>query len=66
MRTKLKLLRVENNLTQNEMAKKTGVSIATYNKIENGTRNGSMEFWKNVQIAFNLTDAEVWNILQDC
>lgn len=62
MRTDLKVLRVRHGLTQLEMAKKTGVCIATYNKIENGSRNGSKDFWLNVQKLFKLGDAEVWKL----
>lgn len=62
MRTDLKVLRVKNHLTQKELATKVGVSYATYNLIEQGKRKGSIEFWQGVQKAFNLTDAEMWQL----
>ena len=62
MRTALKILRIKHHLTQVEIAEKVGVSYPTYNLIEQGKRKGSTEFWTNLQKAFNLTDAEMWQI----
>lgn len=62
MRTGLKILRVKQHLTQAEVAAKLGVSYATYNLIEQGKRKGSIEFWQRIQAAFNLTDAEMWQL----
>ena len=62
MRTELKVLRIKSNLTQKELAEKLGVSYPTYNLIEQGKRKGSTEFWANLQKAFNLTDAEMWQL----
>lgn len=62
MRTDLKVLRVKNNLTQAELAKKLGVSCPTYNLIEQGKRNGSTKFWLNVKAVFNLEDGELWKL----
>ena len=62
MRTGLKILRVKQHLTQVEMAAKLGVSYATYNLVEQGKRKGSEEFWLKLQKAFNLTDAEMWQL----
>lgn len=61
-RNKLKLLRVEYDLTQQEAADKLGCSVATYNLIENGKRRGSTEFWTSVQQLFKLEDGEVWKL----
>lgn len=62
MRTNLKVLRVKNHLTQKELATKVGVSYATYNLIEQGKRKGSNDFWQGIQKAFNLSDAEMWQL----
>ena len=61
-RIELKSLRVRNDLTQPQMAKKTGVSLSTYNLIEQGKRRGSQEFWLNLQKEFDLKDGEVWKL----
>ena len=58
----LKIWRMKQRITQQEMANKTGVSLSTYNLIENGSRRGSHEFWVRVQREFNLTDGEVWRL----
>ena len=62
MRTELKILRIKHRLTQAELAEKLGVSYATYNLIEQGKRKGSTEFWAKLQQAFNITDAEMWQL----
>lgn len=61
-RHELKVLRVKNRLTQNEMAAKLGVAVSTYNLIENGKRRGSQKFWLKLQKLFNLDGGEVWKL----
>lgn len=65
MRTELKVLRVKHNLTQQEAAEKLGVSVSTYNLVENGNRDGSKAFWQGVQAVFKLEDGEVWQLMQN-
>lgn len=55
-------LRVDHDLTQTDIAKKCGVSVATYNLIENGTRRGSKKFWQTLQKLFNLDGEQMWKI----
>lgn len=62
MRQKLKLFRVKQNLTQQQIAEKTGVSYATYNLIENGGRRGSQEFWETLQDTYKIDDGEIWRM----
>lgn len=62
MRNELKVLRVRNGLTQQQMAEKLSVSVSTYNLIEQGKRRGSQEFWLKLQQLFNLGGEEVWNL----
>lgn len=54
MRTQLKLFRVSQHLTQGEMAEKCGTSRNNYNFIEQGKRDGSADFWFNLQKEFNV------------
>lgn len=61
-RHELKVFRVDNKLTQNEMAAKLGVSVSTYNLIENGKRRGSQKFWLKLQKSFNLDGGKVWEL----
>lgn len=62
-RTSLKVLRVKNDLTQVQFAERIGVSRMQYSSIENGKTDGSVEFWKKVQSEFNLSDAEMWGVM---
>lgn len=62
MRNELKVLRVRNGLTQQQIAEKLSVSVSTYNLIEQGKRRGSQEFWLKLQKEFNLKDGEVWQL----
>jgi len=58
----LKVFRVTHNLTQQQLADKLGVSVSTYNLIENGTRRGSEKFWEKLQKDFNLDGGKVWEL----
>ncbi len=62
MRHELKIFRVTQNLKQEEMAAKLGVTTSTYSKIENGKARGSQAFWLKLQSEFNLEGGEVWNL----
>lgn len=55
-------LRVDHDLTQTDMAKICGVSVGTYNLVENGKRRGSKEFWQTIQTSFNLDGEQMWNL----
>ncbi len=62
MRHELKVFRVKQNLNQEQMADKLGVSKGTYSRIENGKMRGSQAFWLKLQSEFNLEGGEVWNL----
>lgn len=61
-RTNLKLLRVQNKLTQEQMAEKIGITRANYAAIENGRRTGRDHFWNSLQKVFNIPDEEMWKL----
>lgn len=65
MRTNLKILRVKNNLTQEEMANRIGCTRTTYSSIEKGERNGRQSFWVNLQKAFDIPDNELWGYIKN-
>lgn len=52
------------DLTQEEMAKRIGISKAAYCNIERGVRFGSVATWEKIQTLFNLTDDEVWKLIK--
>lgn len=60
MRKNLKVFRVQNDLTQAEIAEKIGCTRATYSAIENGVREGRKTFWNDLQKALNVPDTEMW------
>lgn len=64
-RRELKLLRVTQELTQQQMAERCGVSKATYCVIEQGKRHGSLDFWKRVQKEFELDGEQIWQMQQE-
>ena len=55
-------LRVDHDLTQTDMADICGVSISTYNLIENGKRRGSKKVWQTIQAHFNLDGEQIWKL----
>lgn len=63
MYTNLRDVRYLNgNLTQEEMAKKIGISTGAYCLIETGKRVGSAKTWKKIQELFSLTDEQTWKL----
>lgn len=61
-RRNLKVLRAKHGLTRAEMADKIGVSRGTYSEIENGKRSCSQNFLAKLQAAFEIPDAEMWEL----
>ena len=65
MRRNLKVFRVKNDLTQNEISERIGCTRATYSSIENGKRAGRRAFWNDLQKAFNVSDDEMWALMKN-
>lgn len=65
MRKILKKLRAENDFTQDDMAKRLGVSRTTYCNIERENSKGSLDFWLGVTRAFPKVEAEVMEKLKE-
>lgn len=55
-------LRVDHDLTQTDMADICGVSVGTYNLVENGKRRGSKKVWQTIQTHFNLDGEQIWKL----
>lgn len=62
MRTNLKVFRVKQHLSQEEMAEKIGFSRGAYTAIEAGKRDGRQSFWVALQKAFDIPDSEMWSL----
>lgn len=61
-RRNLTVLRAKHGLTRAEMADKIGVSRSTYSEIENGKRGCSQSFLNKLQSAFDIPDADMWEL----
>lgn len=62
MRTKLKVLRVERNWTQKDVAEKIGITAPNYHLIEAGKRFGRASTWEKIKNLYNLKDSEMYSI----
>ncbi|WP_373845230.1 helix-turn-helix transcriptional regulator [Clostridium sp.] len=56
----MKFYRQKNNLTQEETAKKLGISVSAYNMIENGNRGISLLRAKELEKIFKATMDEIF------
>lgn len=63
-RNGLYLFRHSKRLSQQAMADKIGCNRETYASVERGARNGSMTFWRKLQTAFNIPDAEIGGLMR--
>ena len=64
MRKGLYMFRHSLKLSQQAMADKIGVNRETYASIERGARNGSMTFWRKLQLAFNISDEAIGGLMR--
>ena len=63
-RTNLKLFRVSAGMTQQEFAAKIGCARSTYALIEEGTRDGRVQFWNNLKTAFNVPSESMFDLMK--
>ena len=61
----LKMLRLKNGLSQEEMARKLGMSRQNYGLIETGKAPGNIRFWSKVQQEFNISGADMWELISN-
>ena len=59
----LKLLRKSHCLTQDELAKKLGISQTYYSQVENGQRRASISLWQRIHKLFNVSDYIMWQLI---
>lgn len=64
MRTNLHVFRIKRHMTQEQISQKIGCTRATYSSIESGKRNGRQDFWKSLQSAFEISDGDMWLLMQ--
>lgn len=65
MRINLKIFRVKHGLSQEAISEKIGCKRGTYSAIECGVRSGKPSFWQKLQKAFDVPDAEMWELMLD-
>lgn len=65
MKNRIKVLRAENNLSQDELAKKIEVSRQTINAIENGKFNPSVKLAMRMARVFKCTVEEIFQLKED-
>lgn len=65
MRTKLKVFRVQRHMTQAQFADKIGYRRQSYAAIETGKREGQQAFWNELQKAFDVPGATMWELMQN-
>lgn len=61
-RRNLKVFRVKHGLSQAQMAEKIGVARSVYAQAESGKRGCSASFLTKLQKAFNVPDADMWEL----
>ena len=59
----LKYLRKSHCLTQDELAKKLGISQTYYSQVENSQRRPSISLWKRIHKLFNVSDYIMWQLI---
>lgn len=63
-RKNLKIFRIEQDLTQSDMAQRIGCSRDAYSAIESGARNPSYDFMESLHIAFSVPAERMWTLLE--
>lgn len=60
VRENLKDFRLKMRMSQEEFAKEIGYSRVMYQQVENGVRDGTLDFWNAIKERFALPDGEMW------
>lgn len=63
-RMNLKLFRVAAGMTQTEFAAKIGCARSTYALIEEGERDGRVQFWNDLKEAFNVPAESMFDLMK--
>lgn len=63
---RLRLLRYNNgDLSQEQTADKIGFNPQYFSRVERGMIDGSIEFWRNIKTAFNVSDSDIWAMIEN-
>lgn len=64
IRLNLKLFRIKNRLTQEEIANMVGITRTAYAFIENGDSDGRFDFWLTLQNKLNIPNEEMFSLMK--
>ena len=63
---RLRLLRYNNgDLSPEQTADKIGFNPQYFSRVERGMIDGSIEFWRNIKTAFNVSDSDIWAMIEN-
>lgn len=63
---RMRMIRFNNgNLSQETAAAMIGFNAQYYSRVERGMNDGCVEFWRNFKKAFNISDSEIWAIMNN-
>lgn len=58
-------LRKKKNMTQIQAAKKLGIPINVYQRIEQGKNKGKIDAWDRIQEFYKIPDEEMWKVVKN-
>lgn len=65
-RNNLKRFRLNQFITQQEMAEKLEISTPYYAMLESGKREGTLKLWQRLKAEFNLSNDELFSLIEKC
>ena len=63
--SKIKALRISNDLTQEEVADSVGISRQKYARIENGQNNINLDILSKLSVLFNIKVSDITAVLDE-
>ena len=62
---RVRWVRFERGLSQEKAAALIGFNAQYFSKVERGEIDGSVEFWRNFKDAFEISDSEIWAVINN-
>lgn len=63
---RMKGVRIQNgDISQSQAAAKVGYTTQYYSRVERGMCDGCVDFWRKFQKAFNLSDSDAWQTMNN-
>jgi transcriptional regulator with XRE-family HTH domain len=59
----LRELREIRGFSQEQLAKECGLGIHSVLRVEKGYAEGSIHFWRDIQLIFNIPDEAMWSLI---